>query len=65
MSMALAVCGRELVGKKVILYTDNQTETSKLKLVMNLLRPLIFNNIQCKGVQISGVHNVKADLLYR
>lgn len=48
-AMAFAVWGRKLLGKKVILHTDNQafaiilnTKTSKSKLVMHLLRPLIF-----------------------
>lgn len=75
-AMAFAVWGRELLGKKVILHTDNQalviilnTKTSKSKLVMILLRPLILQsliyNIQFKGVHIPGVHNVKADSLSR
>ena len=74
--MAFSIWGKELVGKIVILHTDNKalvsilnTKTSKSPRVMILLRLLVLkglvHNIQFKGQHIIGVQNVKADSLSR
>lgn len=75
-AMAFSIWGKELVGKRVILHTDNKalvtilnTKTSKSPRVMILLRLLVLkglvHNIQFKGQHIIGVQNVKADSLSR
>jgi hypothetical protein len=74
--MAFSIWSDQFQGKKVILHTDNQalvailnSKTSKSKLVMQLLRPLVLqgllHNILFKGQHIEGVKNIKADSLSR
>lgn len=74
--LAFCVWSECLQKKKIFLYVDNQSlvsilnkKSSKSKLVMQLLRPLILIcmrfSIQYKAVHVEGISNVKADSLSR
>lgn len=75
-TMAFAIWGSNLSGKRLIIHTDNEAlvsilncNTSKSKRVMYLLRQLVLQglmlNIQFKAKHIAGIYNVKADSLSR
>lgn len=74
--LAFLIWAQCLQSKKIILHIDNQSlvsilnkKSSKSKLVMQLLRPLILicmqNHIQFKASHVEGTLNVKADALSR